>query len=1002
MQNNTDEEVIAMPGIRTRLAAYQQNTKTKASGGSMAAGGAAPRRTIGKLQQSQRDVTKYESTAAEKMALQASKPKFQVAEDTRSVSPTPSGEPDYHQQQQRQVPHPQSPRRRMPVLMQSTSPATGSRSPPGAYTGPTLQDYVTKEQEDHAKNALNAILQKTTKDAKVTQSYSGFRVRYLRAVGTLRPVDYYTEGNDSFQEEAPDIAAPPLGESVASLAASLNADLRARRRQLRQTEHEKKGRYDKLKQSWYTYDDVALDKPIELTPEDEELEKDLDEIEEEIHDEWNDFTQDVIRTAAEEQEEGGAEDSDVAAWREEARKLKADAEKRKQRKEARVKFREAAMEEKRRHQVLDAARRRREGEAHHAREAQAREEREQQELHERAVEEQRAQKRTEQQRLEREQREAQRNEKDNSDEVSLKDETDEDRVLRESIEQREEEKLERSFREMEESDNPYLRKVHERRLKKRGENPEDADTEDEDDFGDRTDPNERVPIDDEVAKKQLAGMSSKQKRRAQKPKRQDSEGTAAESAPTAKAVMTRAKSKKKLMAKENDVDESDLSSRRNRAGPFASMGETERPETRRIASVAPSESETDWSSSILDSDVGRSPTRSPKKNTVTLGRSESQLGMTMEKQSSRRSMQIEKQASQRKLQMDKQKKIHYFGSHDNEEGVEDEEEDILPRVNNKSKPSAKPRAPGMMSPVKEPKKKELKIVYDNGIPKEITITLDDKAKKDKKKRKNKSKAGGDDGLVDDDDEGTLSIISSSESSSGASSESESDATPSKQKGEGKKDTGKPNTAEHKEHSVLRIDTLPATYMDGSEEHPFVAWTHKPRRVKQSGSQITVSVPPRTDCWRKTRHNFIMDNAPFHWHRVSGDFEVMVKINGDMSKVYDKAGIMVRLDEENWINTGVEFFNNELNHMTCVTRDYTDWSMAPLPTEAASQGAWVCIKRIGNSYESFSSMDGRNWRQARQGLFHDATSVRVGIFVACPMGEPFKVTFDKYRCKNLTI
>jgi regulation of enolase protein 1 (concanavalin A-like superfamily) len=996
MQNNTDEEVIAMPGIRTRLAAYQQNTKTKASGGSMAAGAASPRRTIGKLQQAQRDVTKYESTAAEKMALHPSMPNFQVVEDTRSVSPTPSGEPDYHQRQQPQVPHPQSPLRRMPVLMQSMSPAPGSRSPSGA---PTLQDYVTKEQEEHAKNALNAILQKTTptKDAKVTQSYSGFRVRYIRAVGTLRPVDYYTEGNDSFQEEATGI---PLGESVASLAASINADLRAKRRQLRQTEQEKKGRYDKLKESWYTYDDVALDKPIELTPEDEELEKDLNEIEEEIHDEWNDFTQDVIRTAAEEQEEEGAssEDSDVAAWREEARKLKADAEKRKQRKEARVKFREAAMEEKRRRQVLDAAHRRREGEAHHAREAQACEEREQQELHERAVEEQRAQKRMEQQRLEREQREAQRNEKDNSDEVSLKDETDEDRVLRESIEQREAEKLERSFREMEESDNPYMRKVHERRLKKRGENPEDADTEDEDDFGDRTGPVERVPIDDEVAKKQLAGMSSKKKRRAQKPKRQDSQDTPAESAPTAKAVTTRAKSKKKRMAKENDVDESDLSSRRNRAGPFASMGETERPETRRIASVAPSEPETDWSSSVLDSDVGRSP----KKNTVTLGGSESQRGMTMEKQSSRRSMQIERQASQRKLQMDKQKKPHYFASHDNEEGVEDEEEDILPRVNNKSKPSAKPRAPGMMTPVKEPKKKELKIVYDNGIPKEIAITLDDKPKKDKKKRKNKSKAGENDGLVDDDHEGTLSIISSSESSSSASSESESDATPSKQKGQGQKDMGKPNTAEHKERIVLRIDALPATYMDGLEEHPFVAWSHKPRRVKQSGSQITVTVPPSTDYWRKTRHNFIMDNAPFHWHRVNGDFEVMVKIKGDVSKVYDKAGIMVRLDEENWINTGVEFFNNELNHMTCVTRDYTDWSMAPLPAEAASQGTWVCIKRIGNSYESFSSMDGRKWRQARQGLFHDAKSVRVGIFAACPMGESFKVTFDKYRCKNLNI
>lgn len=201
---------------------------------------------------------------------------------------------------------------------------------------------------------------------------------------------------------------------------------------------------------------------------------------------------------------------------------------------------------------------------------------------------------------------------------------------------------------------------------------------------------------------------------------------------------------------------------------------------------------------------------------------------------------------------------------------------------------------------------------------------------------------------------------------------------------------------------MRIDVLPnQQFYDGTEESPFLAWTHRPLKVKLDGSQISVKVPPRTDCWRKTRHNFIMDNAPFYWHRVNGDFEVMVKISGDMKKMYDKAGIMIRLDAENWIVSGLEFFNNELNHMTCVTRDYTDWSMAPISAEARTQGAWICIKRIGNAYESFCSMDGRNWRQARQGLFTDARSVRVGIFCACPMGENFKVTFDKYRCKNLS-
>ena len=53
-----------------------------------------------------------------------------------------------------------------------------------------------------------------------------------------------------------------------------------------------------------------------------------------------------------------------------------------------------------------------------------------------------------------------------------------------------------------------------------------------------------------------------------------------------------------------------------------------------------------------------------------------------------------------------------------------------------------------------------------------------------------------------------------------------------------------------------------------EGHMFKAWMHQPRKVKINGSQITIKVPEKTDCWRKTRHNWIMDNAPF----VSGIYE----------------------------------------------------------------------------------------------------------------------------------
>ena len=144
----------------------------------------------------------------------------------------------------------------------------------------------------------------------------------------------------------------------------------------------------------------------------------------------------------------------------------------------------------------------------------------------------------------------------------------------------------------------------------------------------------------------------------------------------------------------------------------------------------------------------------------------------------------------------------------------------------------------------------------------------------------------------------------------------------------------------------------------------------------------------------------MDNAPFHWQKVTGDFEVIANISGNLSTMYDKAGIMVRLDERNWILTGMEFFNDRINHSTSVTVDHTDWSLAPLPKNAEKAGVWFCIKRMGDAYETFYSFDAKKWVQTRQGLFSNKPLLYVGICGACPMGEGFKVSFDFYRCKPL--
>jgi regulation of enolase protein 1 (concanavalin A-like superfamily) len=130
---------------------------------------------------------------------------------------------------------------------------------------------------------------------------------------------------------------------------------------------------------------------------------------------------------------------------------------------------------------------------------------------------------------------------------------------------------------------------------------------------------------------------------------------------------------------------------------------------------------------------------------------------------------------------------------------------------------------------------------------------------------------------------------------------------------------------------------------------------------------------------------------------------MVKVIVDFRTEGDKAGLMIRLDEQTWVHTGLELGEgNKIHHFTCVTRDYTDRSIAPLPPQKVEQagGAWICLKRMGNAFETFYSFNAMTWDQSRQGLFTERPVLQVGLCSACPKGSEYSVVFDQYRVKTI--
>jgi uncharacterized protein len=181
---------------------------------------------------------------------------------------------------------------------------------------------------------------------------------------------------------------------------------------------------------------------------------------------------------------------------------------------------------------------------------------------------------------------------------------------------------------------------------------------------------------------------------------------------------------------------------------------------------------------------------------------------------------------------------------------------------------------------------------------------------------------------------------------------------------------------------------------GSDIISRMAWMNKPAFVRSSGNKLVVKSRSKTDFWRKTFYGYITDNGHFFHLPKEGDFAFEARINGQYAALYDQAGLMVRLDAENWMKCGTEFFDGKRHASVVFTRDFSDWStMADLSDSAP---VWWRAVRKKDSIETLCSLDGKKFTSVRQGYFPPNVSVEVGIMCAAPEGPGFEAVFDELR------
>ena len=125
--------------------------------------------------------------------------------------------------------------------------------------------------------------------------------------------------------------------------------------------------------------------------------------------------------------------------------------------------------------------------------------------------------------------------------------------------------------------------------------------------------------------------------------------------------------------------------------------------------------------------------------------------------------------------------------------------------------------------------------------------------------------------------------------------------------------------------LLSLAALASLQFSMAQSLDKMQWFNEPEQWEIKAKSLTMFVTPQSDYWRISHYGFTVDDAPFYYTTYGGEFEAKVKVTGDYKVRFDQAGLMLRIDHENYIKAGIEFVDGKFNLSAVVTHKTSDWS-----------------------------------------------------------------------------
>ena len=181
------------------------------------------------------------------------------------------------------------------------------------------------------------------------------------------------------------------------------------------------------------------------------------------------------------------------------------------------------------------------------------------------------------------------------------------------------------------------------------------------------------------------------------------------------------------------------------------------------------------------------------------------------------------------------------------------------------------------------------------------------------------------------------------------------------------------------------------------------WMNEPSLWKQCDKGLYIEMDEKHDFWRKTYYTpeYCKNDGHFLYKEFGFAENVMAETSFDLNPIhqFDQAGLMVYLDDEHWLKTGIEHVDGE-NRMSCVvTNRFSDWSTQTTSCSTLE----MRVYKMKYDYVVEIRKDTSEWRFIRICHLNKPDSVdkvKIGLYTCSPKASGGSVTFKNLKYKNV--